>query len=352
MDTTNQSKDMEKSKRNDTETITRLDISWFEESHDKTPAAFFEHFGILKCDEGHLRYTRVLRQSTVNEQERTLLISKFEVWKNSEGCIFWERRNAKVVAEKSAWKTAGNLIEGSEPFAATIMAENAKEQRQRSALGNPAGSGQSSDGFLESTVQESEADGPTLDKELSSGLPVITSSSTQAASSTVGQQVNVPPSDLSDSQEHILTGETEESEIIDDQEKQNLIDSIENSKHEHDDCTWKIGDTCIACKFQVYQKSCIEALYNHELKKTEIADAMAVIGVFDPFNPTPRMASIISSEILEEISMQEPLDVLELDFNNIMKATQLAQNGNITGAIQAIYSSSLDTKTQIMIATL
>ncbi|KAF9426581.1 hypothetical protein BGZ76_002696, partial [Entomortierella beljakovae] len=122
MDTTNQSKDMEKSRRNDTETTTRLDISWFEESHDKTPAAFFEHFGILKCE---------------------------EVWKNSEGCIFWERRNAKVIAEKSAWKTAGNLIEGSEPFAATIMAENAEEQRQRSALGNPAGSGQSSGGFLE-----------------------------------------------------------------------------------------------------------------------------------------------------------------------------------------------------------
>ncbi|KAF9095502.1 hypothetical protein BGX27_001266, partial [Mortierella sp. AM989] len=145
MDTNNQKKDKDKSKRNDAEAERNLDISWFEKSHDKTPAAFFEHFGILQCEEGHRRYSRVLRTSDMNKQDRTLLISKFATWKKSEGRIFWERGNAEAVAEKSAWKTAGNLIEGSEPFAGTILTKNARKQRQRSALENFASSGQLSE---------------------------------------------------------------------------------------------------------------------------------------------------------------------------------------------------------------
>ncbi|KAF9177012.1 hypothetical protein BGZ50_009327 [Haplosporangium sp. Z 11] len=134
MDTNNQRKDRDKCKRNDAEAEQSLDISWFEKSHDKTPAAFFDYFGILQCEEGHRRYSRVLRTSSMNKQDRTLLASKFATWKKSEGGVFWEHRNAKAVAMKSAWKTAGNLIEGSEPFAETVIAENAKERRQHSAV--------------------------------------------------------------------------------------------------------------------------------------------------------------------------------------------------------------------------
>ncbi|KAI1314962.1 hypothetical protein EDD11_001446 [Mortierella claussenii] len=92
---------------------------------------FFNKFGIFKNEDGNLRYRRVLRQANLCEQERVILTTNFEVWKSSEVEIFWERRTAKVVAEKSAWKTAGNLVDGFEPFAATIIAENANEQRQR-----------------------------------------------------------------------------------------------------------------------------------------------------------------------------------------------------------------------------
>ncbi|KAF9406300.1 hypothetical protein BGZ76_006360, partial [Entomortierella beljakovae] len=55
------------------------------------------------------------------------------------------------------------------------MAKNAEEQRH---------SGQLSYGLLEPTVQE----------PVSPGLPLVTSSSTQTVSSTVGQMVNVTPS--------------------------------------------------------------------------------------------------------------------------------------------------------------
>ncbi|KAF9996337.1 hypothetical protein BGZ65_008080, partial [Modicella reniformis] len=132
MDTNNQRKDKDKSKRNDAAAEHRLDISWFEESHDKTPAAFLEHFGILQCEEGHRRYSRVLYMADVNKQDRILLTSKFASWKKSEGRVFWERRNTKTVAMKSAWRTAGNLIKGSEPFVDTIIDENSEEQRQHS----------------------------------------------------------------------------------------------------------------------------------------------------------------------------------------------------------------------------
>ncbi|KAF9170392.1 hypothetical protein BGX20_009030 [Mortierella sp. AD010] len=94
---------------------------------------FFKHFGILKAEERHLRYIRALQQSTLDEQERTLLNDKFMALKTSEGRTFWERQNAKIVAKKPAWKTAGNLIKGSEPFATTIISENAMEQGLQSA---------------------------------------------------------------------------------------------------------------------------------------------------------------------------------------------------------------------------
>ncbi|KAG0196805.1 hypothetical protein BGX33_001253, partial [Mortierella sp. NVP41] len=95
---------------------------------------FFDKFGILEREDSYRRYARALRQSDMSEHERTLLTNKFEAWKSSESTIYWERRNTKAVAKKSAWRTAGNLIRGSEPFVDTIIAENAKEQRQHSPV--------------------------------------------------------------------------------------------------------------------------------------------------------------------------------------------------------------------------
>ncbi|KAF9096995.1 hypothetical protein BGX23_010038 [Mortierella sp. AD031] len=99
-----------------------------------TTNPFFDKFGILEREDGHRRYARALRQSDMSKHERTLLTNKFEAWKSSESTIYWERRNTKAVAKKSAWRTAANLIRVSEPFVDTIIAENAKEQRQHSPV--------------------------------------------------------------------------------------------------------------------------------------------------------------------------------------------------------------------------
>ncbi|KAK3828199.1 MAG: hypothetical protein J3Q66DRAFT_322068 [Benniella sp.] len=111
-------------------------ITWFREN-DGTPTAFFEYFGITRSEDGHRRYSRALSKADITDQEKTLLSEKFELWKKSESALYWERRNTKVVAKKSAWKTAGQLIKGSEPFVQAAITENAKEQKQSSASQHP-----------------------------------------------------------------------------------------------------------------------------------------------------------------------------------------------------------------------
>ncbi|KAF9163836.1 hypothetical protein DFQ26_002092 [Actinomortierella ambigua] len=136
MDTTNRNKG--KSKGKNANTATEQDIIWMEQSSDKTPEAFFDMFGILSREEGNLRYSRALHRCTLSEQERTLLKGNFERWRRSESVIYWERRSTKAIAKKSAWKTAGSMIRGSEPFVETIISENAEEQRQHSAVPSDA----------------------------------------------------------------------------------------------------------------------------------------------------------------------------------------------------------------------
>jgi len=133
MDTINRNKGKRHAKDNGAKSLADQDANWLEESCDKSPVAFFDKFGIHKCEDGHLRYARVLRQSHLCEKERTLLIRDFDAWKSSDSLVYWERRNTKAVARKSVWKAAGNMIEGSEPFVEAIIPENAKEQRQHSA---------------------------------------------------------------------------------------------------------------------------------------------------------------------------------------------------------------------------
>ncbi|KAF9273783.1 hypothetical protein BGZ68_001210 [Mortierella alpina] len=138
MDSTSRSNGKKNGKGNSTKPFTEQDISWIEESCDKTPVAFFDKFGIPNCEEGHRRYATALRRSALCEKERTLLIDNFEAWRKSESLIYWERQNTKAIANKAAWKTAGNMIKGSEPFVETIITENASEQKQHSVVPSDA----------------------------------------------------------------------------------------------------------------------------------------------------------------------------------------------------------------------
>ncbi|KAG0322771.1 hypothetical protein BGZ99_003159 [Dissophora globulifera] len=74
----------------------------------------------------------------------------------SEVHVFWEPEVAKTFAKKSACKSAGNLVEGSQPFAKTLIAENAKEQEQRQRSSVPSITPLTSD--KASTIHSPKAD--------------------------------------------------------------------------------------------------------------------------------------------------------------------------------------------------
>ncbi|KAG0004219.1 hypothetical protein BGZ80_005653, partial [Entomortierella chlamydospora] len=216
--------DKGKSKSDDAVPEQSQDISWFNKSHDKTPAAFFKHFGIIQCEEGNRRYSRVLLTSDMNKRNRTLLTSKFATRKKSEGRIFWECRDAKVIAQKSAWKTASNLIEDSEAFAEDIIEEHAKEQRQHSAL-PPDTLLASSTPRLVSNAPHESSDPPGAPSTSETNLPEMLSNLVESVDGE-GIAFNVDPQ-LEAGRD---TFETEDA-VVDNADRDELLASARESKH-------------------------------------------------------------------------------------------------------------------------
>ncbi|KAG0238186.1 hypothetical protein BGX31_003359 [Mortierella sp. GBA43] len=117
----------------------------------------------------------------------------------------------------------------------------------------------------------------------------------------------------------------------------------------HPQCEWKVKGDCVACRFQVYQHECINALDGKSLKRSEIADVMALIGVFAPFIPTPRMRSVFGrmlDDLLTPTKFPEP----DIDDLAVMKAVRQRLNGERDLASEAI--RPLDRKKRLMFETL
>ncbi|KAF9400640.1 hypothetical protein BGZ76_007680, partial [Entomortierella beljakovae] len=107
---------------------------------------------------------------------------------------------------------------------------------------------------------------------------------------------------------------------------------------------WIIDDVCIACKFQEYQKDCIEALINKQTTKSDISDVIAIIGVFAPFMPTAKMTKWFGPKLLHKLVTTESMELPPIDFNAVMKAIQLCTNGELKEAIKSL--DSLDAQIQ------
>ncbi|KAF9273030.1 hypothetical protein BGZ88_004150 [Linnemannia elongata] len=117
----------------------------------------------------------------------------------------------------------------------------------------------------------------------------------------------------------------------------------------HATCEWKVNNDCVACRFQDYQRECINALNQKMLKRGDVADVMALIGVFAPFIPTPRMTSVFGrmlDHLLPSVKFAAPL----IDDLAIMKAIRQRLNGERDEACETI--RSLDRKKRIMFETL
>ncbi|KAF9159388.1 hypothetical protein BGX21_003559 [Mortierella sp. AD011] len=73
----------------------------------------------------------------------------------------------------------------------------------------------------------------------------------------------------------------------------------------------EIEGKCVLCLFQEYQKVSIQALFAKEIKKVDVADAIATFGVFAPYAATERMRSVFGESRLENVSPTVRLQVEE-----------------------------------------
>ncbi|KAK3808900.1 MAG: hypothetical protein J3R72DRAFT_505775 [Linnemannia gamsii] len=79
----------------------------------------------------------------------------------------------------------------------------------------------------------------------------------------------------------------------------------------HSVCEWIVEDKCMSCLFQQYQRMSIEALFAKEIRKVDVADAIATFGVFAPYAPTDRMRSVFGNSGLENVTPVARLQVEE-----------------------------------------
>jgi len=114
---------------------------------------------------------------------------------------------------------------------------------------------------------------------LSQLIFVVTTSNSQLTSIPAHDD----PTDISAESEQLLERELEE-----------LLRGVDDSGYPL--CEWKIDDTCAACLFAGYRRTCTKALTAREINWTNIADIMAIIGVFAPTMPTIRMHTFFWSD--------------------------------------------------------
>ncbi|KAG0023831.1 hypothetical protein BGZ80_007853 [Entomortierella chlamydospora] len=117
------------------------------------------------------------------------------------------------------------------------------------------------------------------------------------------------------------SGDTSESEQLLDRERDELLHSVDESNHPS--CDWRVNGACMACLFADYRRVCINALVARDIKKTDVGDLMAVIGVFAPTLATKRMNESFSQLQLKSAQRPKPeLPDIEIDDANIMKAVR------------------------------
>ncbi|KAG0239381.1 hypothetical protein BGX31_002840 [Mortierella sp. GBA43] len=150
---------------------------------------------------------------------------------------------------------------------------------------------------------------------------------------------SVPPIDGEGSQQETDRDalETEDqSAIVDNQDRDDLLASVVHSSH-------------TVC--EEYQKMSIEALFAKEIKKVDVADAIATFGVFAPYAPTDRMRSVFGEHRLEKVAPVIRLKVEEEYDLCVLKAIRLRMNDQRDEAFEALEGIK-DRKIRVMFATL
>ncbi|KAG0252095.1 hypothetical protein BG011_007209 [Mortierella polycephala] len=282
------------------------ETAWIQEVSDRSPGTYFDTFGIEDKQRGHLRYARLLEVADLRDNLRRQLSDEFSIWKIDKAPRFWLNRRARL----ASINTATTLIEGSEPYAEEAILHNAAIVRD------------------------------TLDMRGSvsiSGSGVVTTSQAD---------VNLIDEANEDSEATVTAApEPADSFEVDEDERAELLANIDQARHV--DCDeWKFEDNCLACLFQDYQRVCVQALHEKIIKKSEIADVMAITGVFAPFIPTVRMTEVFGrrtlEKLLEPVRFPDPM----IDDAAVVKAVRLCINNDKDKSSEAL--RGLDRKIRIM----
>ncbi|KAF8924588.1 hypothetical protein BGZ58_001633 [Dissophora ornata] len=181
------------------------------------------------------------------------------------------------------------------------------------------------------------------------------------SSSTMQDEVDEDEEDDANEDEEDDSDEDDEEEVEEDDDdddqdnlyEEELLSLLERFEQvEHPICEWKLegDDACIACRFQLYQKNCVQALQDDELCITDIADAMAIIGVFAPFLQTQRMRATFNKKILTQLAVPLPLPDPGIDDAAVLKAVRLRINNKFEDASKELWG--IDRKLRLMFENL
>ncbi|KAG0285128.1 hypothetical protein BGZ97_007925 [Linnemannia gamsii] len=263
--------------------LTVLEDDWYRSAKtpdDRSPESFFLAFKLMDKLTAHRRYGWVIERccTDVDRKQRK---EEFERWKSGKGASYWTDQRARL----SAIRTAGTLIEASEPYAEDSL-HRISNVPQVIPTSTPIGS--------PTLTMQTE---PLGLKDLELPLPALTSpaytSTTLDASNTVGTVPDPVPT---------ISGEGDESLLIDETEREVLLSQIESIGHE---CEPQGDEGCLTCLFKSYQRLCATALHQNELRITDVADVVALLGVLVPFKATERMKSIFQEKTLDNLRISD-----------------------------------------------
>ncbi|KAF9198106.1 hypothetical protein BGZ49_001182 [Haplosporangium sp. Z 27] len=337
----------------DSRPIAEADISWIRSAVDKSPNAFFTAFNLDNKQHTHKRYQQMILDSDLDADVKEDLVQKFETWKTDHAQQFWLDQRT----HSSQMRTAAVLVKGSEPYVHQSIHRNAS--RIRGDLVTDMNVLASSPLFSHSYATDGHAMKPDENSDLTesenpdrltqapTSLDSLNPAKAMVASS-LSQASTAETVSSSDQASKDTESELVSVSVVDDVERAELLANIHQSCHIV--CEWKIDGCCIACLFQEYQKICVEALVTKNIKKSEIADVMAITGIFAPFLPTARMIKSFKISMLEQLVEGTTFPDLLIDDAAVLTAVRLWINNERDEASEAL--RGLDRQLRNMFETL
>ncbi|GJJ79271.1 hypothetical protein EMPS_11632 [Entomortierella parvispora] len=328
------------------------------------PSDFFTSLQYTDKRIAHKDYGRAISCFRIfNTARQTVLAADFERWKIEKSQQFW----AEVLKSKTTVLSL-SLTETSLIRNATPLANNTIEEWSRRTMERRSGHMERLDNKQDMPSPDLNVHSKPMDvSELDIDASVVgiqrqqrqtTEQPTTLSTTPTGSP---PPSSLFVTESVTPTTITPtikerapaiEEPLLDDDEREILLRSVEEASHRQ--CEWMVDSTCAACLFQDFQRKCIDALVRNEIKKTEVADAMALIGVFAPSMPTTRMKTVFSEKLLHVIA-KPTVDLPDtgLDDGAMMTAVKLYIKGQKEDAADILYAlNKKDRKIRLMLETL